>query len=450
MTAPQRQSGTEAAATPADAAGRAAPTEKIRTFASLRLRDFRLLLLGTTLSNAAQWIQQVTLGWLVYDLTASGTMLGTINLVRSAATLGLAPLAGVAIDRVSRRTLMLVVNGWLFTISLALGLALLSGQAAIWPLFVFTFLGGVAQAVDMPLRQTVVFTLVPRPLVPNAVALVQTGWALMRSLGPGIGGFLILWFGPGGNFLVQAGAYALIALTIMRIGFPPGTAAGPGRAVFRNIGEGLRYVATERGTRAFVLMGWVLPLFIIPNYVALPPIFAKDIFRGGPEVLGLLLSAVGVGGIGGGVVTASLGHLERRGLVQLAALFLTGLSLIGFAFSPDLWVALPLLALSGFFEMIFLTTNQTLLQLSIPDELRGRVTGIVSLNAGLSPLGAVAAGAGADLFGPRAMTVILSGIAAAIAIGTYFGSPTIREYRLSRAMAPDPSRATTGDDSRRP
>ena len=175
VTAPHRQSGTEAAAAPADATGRAAPAEKIRTFASLRLRDFRLLLLGTTLSNAAQWIQQVTLGWLVYDLTASGTMLGTINLVRAAATLGLAPLAGVAIDRFARRTLMLVVNGWLFTISLTLGLALLAGQTAIWPLFVFTFLGGVAHGVEMPLRQTVVFTLVPRQLEPNPVALVQTG-----------------------------------------------------------------------------------------------------------------------------------------------------------------------------------------------------------------------------------------------------------------------------------
>ncbi|MDQ5851076.1 MAG: MFS transporter, partial [Chloroflexota bacterium] len=148
-------------------------------FGALRLPDFRWLLVGTTLSNAAQWIQQVTLSWLVYDLTASGAMLGTLNLVRSVATLGLALAAGVAIDRLSRRSLMFVANGWLFAISLALGLALLAGQTALWPLFVFTFLGGVAQAVDLPLRQTVVFVLVPRLLVPSAVALVQTGWALM-------------------------------------------------------------------------------------------------------------------------------------------------------------------------------------------------------------------------------------------------------------------------------
>jgi MFS family permease len=349
--------------------------------------------------------------------------------------LGLAPAAGVAIDRFSRRTLMLAVNGWLLATSLTLGLALLSGRAEVGWLFIFTFLGGAAQAIDMPLRQTVVFTLVPRELAPNAIALVQTGWALMRSLGPAIGGFLILWVGPGGNFLVQAGAYALIALNIMRITFPPGTVGGPRKALLQNLGDGLQYVAREPRTRAFVMMGWVLPLLIIPNYSALPPIYAKDVFGGGPQVLGVLMSAVGVGGIGGGIVTASLGRLERRGLVQLGALLLTSLSLIGFAMSPDLPVALVMLALSGFFEMIFLTTNQTLLQLSIPDEMRGRVMSIVTLNAGLMPVGAIVAGVGADLVGPRAVTIVFSTIAAAIAVIVFLASPTIREYRLSRAIA---------------
>jgi ENTS family enterobactin (siderophore) exporter len=199
--------------------------------------------------------------------------------------------------------------------------------------------------------------------------------------------------------------------------------------------EGLRYVATERTTRAFLLLGWVLPLLIIPNFAALPPIYAKDIFQGGPQVLGALLSAVGIGGIAGGLVAAALTRIDRRGVLQLAALLLLSLSLIGFALSSDLWVALPLLALAGFFEMIYLTTNQTLLQLSIPDELRGRVTGIVSLNAGLAPVGALVAGVGADLVGPRAMTILLGSGAAAIAVVVFFASPTIREYRLSRALA---------------
>jgi MFS family permease len=181
-------------------------------------------------------------------------------------------------------------------------------------------------------------------------------------------------------------------------------------------------------------MGWVLPLFIIPNFSALPPIYAKDVFAGGPDTLGLLLSAVGVGGIAGGIVTTSLGQQERRGLVQLGALLLLSLSLIAFAISTTFWMALVFMALAGFFEMIFLTTNTTLLQLSIPDSLRGRVTGIVSLSSGLMPVGAFVAGFGADLVGPRAMTIVLGGIAGAIAVIVFFASPVIREYRLSQAL----------------
>jgi MFS family permease len=409
--------------------------EQKGTFAALRLPNFSWFLLGTILSNSGQWIQQVTLSWLVYDLTGSGAMLGTLNLVRSIASVGLAPMSGVAIDRLPRRTLLYATNGWLFTISLVFGFVLLMAPNTIWPLFIFTLLGGMAQAISMPLNQTLVFSLVPRPLAPSAVALVQTGWAVMRSVGPAIGGFLILWFGPAGNFFVQAGAYALVALTVMKLTLSNVRPDTKGVTAYRSLREGLSYIMQERTTRAFILMGWVLPLLIIPIYAALPPIYAKDVFNGGPDTLGLLLSAVGVGGIAGGFVTASLGQFDRRGLIQLGALLLMSLSLIVFAYSDNLWIALFWFMLSGFFEMIYLTTNQTLLQLSIPDALRGRVTGIVSLNMGLMPVGALVAGIGADLIGPKMITVILSGIAAAIAVIVFIASPTVRDYRLSRAMA---------------
>ena len=196
------------------------PIEKISAFTSLRIRNFRWLLAGTTLGNAGQWLQQVTISWLAYDITGSGTILGTINLVRSVASLGLVPIAGVLIDRLNRRTLMLMTNGWLFTITLVLGIVLLFSQAQVSYLFVFSFLGGMAMALNMPIRQVVVFDLVPRAYTPNALALIQTGWSIMRSFGPAIGGFLIIWFGPGGNFLTQSGAYALIAITIIQIQFP--------------------------------------------------------------------------------------------------------------------------------------------------------------------------------------------------------------------------------------
>jgi len=416
------------------------PEEKAGPFASLRIRNFRLLLVGTVFSNATQWIQQVTLSWLVYDLTGSGTILGSLNLVRSIAALGMIPVAGILIDRVNRRNLMLTTNGWLLIITLALGLILVFDRSHISHLFVFAFLGGITQTIDGTLRQVVLFDLVPRSITPNAVALIQTGWSLMRSFGPSIGGFLLLWFGAGGNFLVQAGIYALIAVNIMYIHFPERKSEAVRSSPVQNIKDGLRYVVERPVTRSFMLMGFILPLFIIPIYTILPPIYAVDVFHGGPEVLGFLLSSVGIGGIVGGIVVAFMNRVERRGLLQLVSLFLLSLSLIGFGYSTRLSIALPLLAVSGFFEMIFLTTNQTLLQLSIPDNLRGRVTSIVNLNAALFPLGGLIAGTGSDLFGgPKIITVVLGTIAAGIAVIVFFGSPRIRNYRLSQAIESPPA-----------
>lgn len=433
-------------AMPDEAGDSSATEEKIGTFSSLRIHNFRMLMTGTTLSYAAQWIQQVTLSWLIYDLTGSGTMLGSINVVRSMASLLMIPVAGVLIDRLNRRLLMLLTYGWLFVITLVLGLMLVFGHARISYLFIFSFLGGLTQTISNSLRQVLVFDLVPRSHAPNAIALVQTGWSLMRSFGPAIGGFLILWFGPGGNFLFQAGAYALIGITIIQIRFPPRKMGAVKASALQNIKEGIRYVKKAHVTRTFMMMGFILPLFIIPIFNILSPIYAKDVFHGGSDVLGLLMSFVGIGGIAGGVVTASLGRVERRGLVQLSALFLLSMALIGFAFTETLWAAFPLFALAGFFEMIFLTTNQTLLQLSIPDDLRGRITSVVNLNFALSPLGGLIAGVGSDLFGgPKVITIIISSFAAAIAVSVFLGSGTVRNYRLSRAIeanSADPSEGT--------
>lgn len=406
-------------------------------FESLRIKNFRFLLVGTVLSNASIWIQQVTLSWLVYQITGSGTMLGSINLVRSMAAIGMIPAAGLLIDRCKRRNVMLLTNGWLFILNFIIALVLLLGYSQLWFLFVFSFLGGMMTTIDNSLRQVVVFDLVPRQITPNAVAMVQTGWSIMRSFGPGVGGFLILWIGAGGNFMVQAGAYALIFVTIFKIQFPvqrydKGLKSSP----IENIREGIKFIIKEPDTRTFMLIGIILPFLIVPTFGILPPIYAKDVFHGGSDILGILISSVGVGGIIGGFAAAFIGRVEKRGMLQMGALFTVCLFLVGFGFCTNLWVALLFLVLSGFFEMIFITTNQTLLQLSIPDHLRGRVTSILNLNRALAPLGGMIAGAGSDFFGgPKIITVIMNGTAALIAILIFIFSPRIRNYTLSEAIA---------------
>jgi MFS transporter, DHA1 family, staphyloferrin A biosynthesis exporter len=359
-------------------------------------------------------------------------MLGTLNLVQSISSMTMLPAAGILIDRANHRLLMLLANGWMFLATLALGLILVFNGAHIGFLFAFAFIAGLAQSVDGTLRQVLVFDLVPRHLAPNAMALIQTGWSIMRSFGPSIGAFLILWIQPGGSILVQSAAYVLIAVAILQIRFPGRHSSGVRVSVIQNLKEGIQFIAHQKVTRTFALMGFILPLFIIPIFSTLPPIYAKDVFGGGADKLGYLMSAVGIGGVIGGFVVASLGRVERRGMIQLLALFLMALSLIGFALCKTLWAAFPMLVLAGFFEVIFLVTNQTLLQLSIPDELRGRVTSVVNLNAILMPLGGLAAGGGKDLLGgPQMVTIIMAGTAAVIAVLVFCFSPTVRNYRLN-------------------
>jgi MFS family permease len=197
-----------------------------------------------------------------------------------------------------------------------------------------------------------------------------------------------------------------------------------------------------------MLMGFILPLCIVPVFTILPPIYAQDVFHGGPEVLGFLLSAIGIGGIIGGIVIALLSKIERRGLLQIGALFLLSVTSIGFALCTNLWSALLLLVLAGFFEIIFLTTNQTLLQLSIPNEIRGCVTSIVNLNRVLLPLGGLIAGFGSDLLnGPKGITIILGSIGALISVAILFGSPTIRNYRISQGMKTNFANTGTNSDN---
>jgi MFS family permease len=410
--------------------------EKVTTFSSLKHPNFRFLFAGTAMTNATQWVQQVTLSWLVYELTGSGTMIGTVNLVRSVSAIAMIPVAGILIDRLSRRKLLIINNSWLFFITASLGLLLIFGHRSMVYVFVFAFLGGFVGTVDNALRQVLVFDLLPRTHTPNGMALIQAGWSITRSVGPAIGGFLLAWSGAGGNFLIQASVYILIMITILQIKFPEKKASAVEGSPLSNIKEGLKHIKSNRFIQVFMLLGFTLPLLVVPVYTVLPPIYAAEVFgdNSGPTQ-GLLMAAVGIGGILGSFVTASLGSFERRGLLQIISMFMLNASLIGFALSSNLILSLFFLGLSGFFEVIFLVTNQTLMQLTIPDEMRGRITSVVNLNMVIQPIGNMLIGVGTDVLGgPKPITIVFSCVSALLMILFLIFAARIRNYRLSKAI----------------
>jgi hypothetical protein len=258
----------------------------------------------------------------------------------------------------------------------------------------------------------------------------------MRALGPGAAGLLIAYIGPAWNFGLQALLYlgvAIIGLMIRATHEPQSTT--PRGSAWSALVEGARFVVTHPVARMMLVLGLVPPLLLIPSFSALMPVFAVDVFHGGPEALGLLLSAVGVGGVVGGVLAAWLTQYDRVGYVQTGAILAFAAGLVGFAYSPTIHLAVFFLAVAGMAEMVHATLHVTTLQMCATAEMRGRIASLLPLFPAFISVGSMTSGAGADAIGP-ALTVLLTALgAAAIAVGAWLRSRALREVTLSGLVA---------------
>ena len=396
-------------------------------FHSFRYRNFRILWYSNGLSTIANWIQQTTIGWLVFDLTGSGSILGLMNGLRSIPMFFLTPVAGVAADRMDRKRLMLSTQLVLLLGTLTVAIILLIGQLAVWHLFVFSIVVAIAMAFNQPVRQTAIFDVVPRSVVPNALALSNMGMSVTRVLGPGAGGLLLATMGASGNFFIQAAALLAATLTILMLRLPPRSAPSlHHQSPFRDMRDGFAYVGQDRRVRGLLLMGLMPPIFLWPYWNALMPIFAKEALHTGPTGLGILLGAA---------VVASITGFERRGLLQLVAMLGMSGAMVGFALSPTVPIAVAFLFLGGFIEQFYMVTNQTITQLITPDHMRGRVVSLMQIPMFVFPLGSLLGGILADVFGIRGTVITMTSIGAAIALLFLIGTPEVRKLRLSEMTA---------------
>jgi MFS transporter, DHA1 family, staphyloferrin A biosynthesis exporter len=396
---------------------------------ALAYREFRRLWAGSLFSWSGQWIQQAALGWVVYEITGSGALLGAVLGARAIPMLLLTPLSGVAADRWDRRRLMqgsqLLASG----VSLAFGAALAAQAVGTWMLFAFTILMGASNVIDRPARMSTVFDLVPREVAMRAVALNTIGFSMMRILGPALAGYLIAAFGAAGSFFVQGALYGASALMVLLVVFPERKPKAPATA-FAEMMEGLRFAARDRRMRLLLALGALPFLLLVPVWSTLMPIYAKDVFAAGPQGLGLLLTAVGVGGTFGGFAANALARVERQGLVQAAWVIVMSAAIVGVAASPSIAWALAFTAIAGAAEMAHWASNAAVLQMSAPEAMRGRISSLLMLNPGLISVGALIAGPLADLLGVRGASVALAGTATAAVVLLYFLSPLLREMKV--------------------
>ncbi|MDO8669921.1 MAG: MFS transporter, partial [Dehalococcoidia bacterium] len=398
-------------------------------FSSLAYRDYRYLWVGILSTSAGQWIEQVTLSWLVYDLTGSALLVGLLNGLRAIPFLVFGPFGGVAADRFNTKKLLIGCQALLMGLSAVLGFLIVSDLVQIWHLFAFTFFAGTAWSFSQPVRQAIVPSLVPGKALTNALALSSTAFNISRIIGPTIGGVLIVFIGAGGNFFVEALAYLFVIYTTSRINIPPGPGKSRGTSITSNLVEGLRYVRHHELVLPIMVMA-LIPQVFAQQYATLLPIFAKDVFAMGPEGFGLLASAPGVGALIGTLALASLGNYRRKGILMLGLGLTLGASFIALGFSN--WLPLSLFLLAGLGGSIstYNTTNNTILQMIVPDALRGRVMSIYMLDRGLAPLGSLTAGAIAGFAGAPVASQFLGVCIFLMAFLALIKLPRIRKLEL--------------------
>ena len=378
---------------------------RFHTFSSLRYLDYRYLWTGTLMMSAGQWIQQVALGWLVYELTGSSVMLGLLNGLRALPFLVTGPMAGVAADRMDRRQLMLRTQHVLIAAAFLMGGLVASGWLQVWHIFVFTLVTGVGWSFSEPVRQSLIPTVVPKAELVNAIALNSAGFNLMKVVGPALGGVMIALFGAAGNFLVQGAAYVVVLLMIQSMSVAATPAQARRSSALASLKEGFAYVRSTPTVLALMILAYVPRVFAVP-YQTLMPVFQKDVLHVGPEGLGMLMAAPGLGAVLAVLTLASISNrMKRQGLMLVGSTVMLGLSLILFSQTTSFVFALLVLVIAGAFQMVFLASTSTMLQLIVPDELRGRVMSLYMLDRGLMPAGALFAGVVAHLVGaPLAVT----------------------------------------------
>jgi MFS family permease len=366
----------------------------------------------------------------VYEITGSGALLGAVMGARAIPMVLLAPLSGVAAERYDRRLLLQASQGFAAAVSLAFGAALALGVASTWMLFAFTVLMGSANSLDRPARFASAFELVPREVAVKAVALNTMGFSMMRIFGPAAAGYLIGWFGAAGSFFIQGVLYAASAAMALIVVFPARRPAASGRSAFAEMREGLRFAGTDPKMRMLVFLG-ALPFFLlVPVWGTLFPIYAKDVFDAGPQGLGVLLTAVGIGGTLGGLAANLLARAERQALIQAAWIVVMAGAIVGVAASPSLALAVAFSLVGGAAEMAHTASNMAMLQMTAPEEMRGRIASLTMLYPAMISIGAFLAGPLSDLLGVRGASVALAATATAAMVILYLASPRLREMRF--------------------
>lgn len=394
-------------------------TSVAQTMRSLAYPNFRVYFIGQGLSLIGTWMQQVAMAWLVYRLTGSAWWLGIVGFASRIPILPLAPIGGVVADRWSRKRILYVTNGVAAAQALLLSVLVLTGAVEVWHVVALAMLLGVLDAFDIPARQSFFVHMIDDPAdVGNAIALNSTIFNAARLIGPSVAGLMIAATGEGLVFAVNALTYTAMIIALARIHTVSEGSQDRSQKVLANLLEGFRWAWRFTPVRAVLLLMTLISFMAVP-FAVLMPVFATEVLHGGPQTLGFLLAAQGVGALAAALFMAYRSGMRGLGRLIAGASAIFGVGLIGFAFSSELWLSMLLLAVAGFGLLLQTASSNTFLQMIVGDALRGRIMSLYTLAfVGTLPLGSLFAGWLAERIGAP-ITVAIGGVATVIASGLF-------------------------------
>ncbi|WP_217634861.1 MFS transporter [Micromonospora pattaloongensis] len=392
----------------------AAPAQRARRrlLADLRpLREsphYRRLWIGQSLSGIGSQITAVAVPVQVYSLTHSSLAVGMIGLALAVPLLVLGLVGGALADAVDRRRLVLVTSVLLGAVSVGFAVQALLDLRQLWLLYALTAVQSSLVAINAPARQTFMPRLLRPELFPAASALGQLSFQISTIVGPLLAGVLIAAWGLEAAYTVDAATFVFAIYGVLRL--PPMRAEGGGaKPGLRSIGEGLRFLRHQPVLAAILLVDINATVLAMPH--ALFPALAETQFGGGSQTVGLLYAAPAIGGVLAALFSGPLSHIRRQGAAVLLAVAVWGATIAGVGLTHTLWLAVALLAVAGAADMVSVVFRMTMMQLSTPDALLGRINGVnFVVGAGVPHLGNVRAGVVAAGIGP-ALSAVTGGLA---------------------------------------
>jgi MFS family permease len=378
---------------------------------ALNHRDFRLFWIGQSVSSVGSWMQSVGLSWLVLELTNSPFRLGLVSALQFGPVLLLSAVAGVAVDRTPKRRLILGTQVALMLPAFVLASLAWTGWVRYWHVATLAGVIGLVNALDMPSRQSFLVEMVGREDLLNAMALNSATFNAARVTGPAVGGLLIARYGTAIAFLLNALSFLAVVMTLAAV--RAGSEARPrrGTTIREELRDGIRY-ATRTPLVALILgLVFAVSTFAM-NHGVLVPLFAREVLHEGVHVFGLLMASLGAGAVVGAIAIATLGY----GRPPLAAVVIPGLgvalAILSLAFVRQFALAAVVLFLVGIMQIVFQNGCNTIVQVTVPDELRGRVMGVyMMVFAGATPVGASLIGSVAEGVGVPAACLVGGGLA---------------------------------------